>query len=353
MTKLLKLKRLMFLPLLILISPSLLAEMKRVDMQFDNEDRHYLIYSPQDSSADSPIDLVIGFHGYTGTASGFELEVTGGFNQFAELYNFISVFPQSTYFFNNGEYVGVFNDPSGSQSIGQNKEICTLTAMIYPKFPSCKNPSRCSYMPCVDDIGFVKKLIEEIKRTYNIKNIYLFGNSNGGMFAQTFACTYPGLIAGVLNVSGSQHLGHDCVPEMPVNMVIYGSLKDEAIHPVNIESPDGYLYEAQELIANRWANKFHCLDFQEKLIRNQETFVEQTFNSCDENIIVKSIINLEGAHLWPEAGFIQSSKESLWLPYGYCATDLQPELKNEKCRTNLDRDPWGADYLVRQLLNIN
>ena len=109
MIKLFKLDRLIFFTLLITLSSSIFAEMKRVDMRFDNEDRHYLIYSPQDSSADSPLDLVIGFHGYAGTASGLELEVTGGFNQFADKYNFIAVYPQSLYLFEEGEYLSLIH----------------------------------------------------------------------------------------------------------------------------------------------------------------------------------------------------------------------------------------------------
>ena len=352
MTKLLKLDRLIFLLLLFLLSPDLLAEMKRVDMKFDNEDRHYLIYSPQDSSADSPIDLVIGFHGYGGTASGLELEVTGGFNQFADKYNFIAVYPQSLYLFEDGEYYSTFNDLTGSRSGSQLLEICTLEAYKYPKFSNCRNPSRCSYQPCTDDIGFVRQLITDIKKEYKIQNIYVFGNSTGGLFAQRFGCSHPDLVTGILNVSATQAFGYGCLPNSPVSLTIYSSEKDTAVPPINVEASDGYLYEPMSRVIQNFVDNFKCKKLYNETVKNNETFVTRKHTECADDIVITSILNLEGYHVWPETGFDDLTKKSKWVPYGYCATYLQPELKNEKCRENLNIDPWGADFLVKHLLSI-
>ena len=79
----------------LVISINIVSEdMTRVDVNFEGESRHYLIYEP---NADiKTTSLVIGIHGYTGTASGFEKETTGGFNLSADKYNFIAVYPQGT-----------------------------------------------------------------------------------------------------------------------------------------------------------------------------------------------------------------------------------------------------------------
>ena len=347
-----------YLSYLLLISSTILSvdtfsQMYRVNTEHEDQNRHYLVYLPKSFTNQSAINLVIGFHGYGGTASGLELEVTGNFNQFAEKYNFIAVYPQSTYFFNEDRYISTFNETVGSNSEDSDTEICTLEADHYPKFPSCKNPSRCSYQPCVDDLGFIKNIIKEIQAEYKIKNIYVFGNSTGGSFAQRFACMNPDLIEGILNVSGMQTLGYGCVPDTPVNLLLYGAANDQAISPVKEISPDGYLYETIDRITHRWAKKFHCSSTHENIIKNNETFVEKIFSSCDGEITIKSILNLEGAHLWPERGFDEVTGESSWIAYGYCATKLQPELNNDLCRDNLRRDSWGTDYLVKNLLNIN
>ena len=65
------------LPLILLISSYVSSnETIRVDLEFESELRHYLIYEP--TSKTKPTKIVIGLHGYTGSASGFEKETTGG-----------------------------------------------------------------------------------------------------------------------------------------------------------------------------------------------------------------------------------------------------------------------------------
>ena len=63
----------------------------------------------------------------------------------------------------------------------------------------------------------------------------------------------PDLIEGILNVSGMQTLGYGCVPDTPVNLLLYGAANDQAISPVKEISPDGYLYETIDRITHRWA----------------------------------------------------------------------------------------------------
>ena len=72
--------------------------MERVNMLFDNEERHYLVYVP-DKQRDQIDKIVIGLHGYTGSATGFEMETTGGFNTSADKYNFIAIYPQGSFFY--------------------------------------------------------------------------------------------------------------------------------------------------------------------------------------------------------------------------------------------------------------
>ena len=64
----------------------------------DDVERTYLKYIPTQFK-NVPINLVIGLHGYTGSASGFEKETTGMFNLSAEKYNFIGIYPQGDFIF--------------------------------------------------------------------------------------------------------------------------------------------------------------------------------------------------------------------------------------------------------------
>ena len=143
--------------LLILISiniSSIHADMERVDMLFDNEERHYFIYIPEEES--NQIDkIVIGLHGYTGSATGFEMETTGGFNNSAKKYNFIAVYPQGSYFYEqklergkiSSEYISSWNDLTGSKTKTPFGETCAEDAVVYPKYPNCigTDAGRCAW----------------------------------------------------------------------------------------------------------------------------------------------------------------------------------------------------------------
>lgn len=50
--------------------------MVEISIPHNGIDRSYLQYIPPNKNVNDPIDLFIGLHGYSGTASGFEKETT-------------------------------------------------------------------------------------------------------------------------------------------------------------------------------------------------------------------------------------------------------------------------------------
>ena len=71
---------------------------KEVELIYEDFNRSYLLYVPENIIEKEETDLVIGLHGYTGTASGFESQTTGGFSKSADRYGFIAVYPQGLHF---------------------------------------------------------------------------------------------------------------------------------------------------------------------------------------------------------------------------------------------------------------
>ena len=67
-------------------------------LEHESMNRTYLKYIPIDINPKNQVDLFIGLHGYTGTASGFEKQTTGGFNDTADKYQFIVIYPQGISF---------------------------------------------------------------------------------------------------------------------------------------------------------------------------------------------------------------------------------------------------------------
>ena len=318
--------------------------MNEISLEHEGISRSYLLYVPDNISLDDENDLVIGLHGYTGTASGFEKETTGGFNITADKYGFIVIYPQGAFFNANlfrHSFISSWNDLVGSKNSTVEGEICSIEAEIAPKYPECKNSSRCSWTSCSDDIGFIKKVIDKAKKDNNIRNIYLLGMSNGGMMAQAMACKYPELFKAVVNIVGMQHKGGSCVPDKPVNFIIYAGMKDIVVPPVNIESYDGYYYEPMNNTFVSWSEKFNCLKFNDDKYVYFDEFEQKTASDCNNNVKIYSILNMDRGHLWPG---ISSNG-------GYCATSAQSNIKFLKCKkSNINQ--WGNDFLMEIILNL-
>ena len=158
-----------FLVLFIFINILFSNEMEKVFVDYENEKRHYLIYKPHNYNDNQGIDLVIGLHGYNGSASGFESEVTGGFNKLANKYNFIAVYPESLNFYDGETLVTTFNDIIRPTNYEEISSICLSDneRIIYPKFPNCDR-GRCGWAPCVDDASFIKSIIDTFKNKFKI-----------------------------------------------------------------------------------------------------------------------------------------------------------------------------------------
>ena len=318
--------------------------MNEISLEHEGVSRSYLLYVPDNISLDDENDLVIGLHGYTGTASGFEKETTGGFNITADKYGFIVIYPQGAFFNANlfrHSFISSWNDLVGSKNATVEGEICSIEAEIAPKYPECKNSPRCSWTSCSDDIGFIKKIIDKIKKDNNIRNIYLLGMSNGGMMAQAMACKYPELFKAVVNIVGMQHKGGSCVPDKPVNFIIYAGMKDIVVPPINIESYDGYYYEPMNNTFNAWSEKFNCLKFDDDKYVYFDEFEQKTAFDCNNNVKIYSILNIDRGHLWPG---ISSNG-------GYCATSAQSNIKFLKCKKS-NKNQWGNDFLMEIILNL-
>ena len=325
-------------------------DMIRVDMDFEGESRHYLIYQPTNEIKTT--SLVVGIHGYTGTASGFEKETTGGFNLSADKYNFIAVYPQGTYFYEdkpfgrflNNTYVSSWNDLTGSRTKSKTGETCAADAPVYPKFPNCNgtDAGRCAWASCGDDIAYLKKIIDDVKDKFTIQNIYIVGMSNGGMMAHAFACKYPDLLDGVLNVVGSPALGLGCEPKNPVNYIIYGGLKDDTVPPIDVVSWDKYYYTPINDITDKWSELFKCK--RKKTIKhNQFDEINETlYFDCKNGVKITNLLNLDQGHTWP--GINNSSA-------GNCRSSSQNDIIFNECKEKINE--WGNDFLLEKLFNHN
>ena len=319
--------------------------MTEYEIEHESIKRTYLKYIPIDIDLKNEVDLFIGLHGYTGTASGFEKQTTGGFNEAAEKYQFIAIYPQGLYFNsienNSSSFVSSWNDLVGSRTKTPNGEICSIDAYSYPQYPNCSEGGRCSYTSCNDDLGFIKKVIDRAKADHKIRDIYLLGMSNGGNMAQALACKYPTIFTGVVNIVGMQHKDLSCTPDKPVNFIIYGAMKDTIVPPINIKSSDGYFYEPMRDTFNAWSEKFDCKFIKQLNFNLYDDFEKNIASGCKNNVQIISLLNRDKGHLWP--GIDRS--------VGYCYSQPQSNLDYTKCDFSISNE-WGNDFLINLLFGL-
>ena len=140
----------------------------------DGLQREYFVHIPSNHMGKQPVPLVLAFHGGNGRARTF-----ARFTRMAELserHGFIAVFPQGV---NRRWYDQRFasSDPAADKM--------------------------------VDDVGFVRALLDALQRSYPIdpRRVYAMGMSNGGMFCQELAFEVSDAFAAVASVTGQIAVG--------------------------------------------------------------------------------------------------------------------------------------------------
>ncbi len=160
--------------------------------------RFYKIYIPSGYNPKKSTPLVIVFHG-----GGGNMEKSSQyfkFNQKAEKENFLVVYPEGTGVRIGENLLGTWN---GGDCCGPAKE---------------NN---------IDDVGFIKKMLTNIKNTFNIndKMIFSTGMSNGAIMTYRLACELSKEIAAVAPVASVGHY-QNCHPERPVPILHIHGLND-------------------------------------------------------------------------------------------------------------------------------
>ena len=264
----------------------------------DESIRTFYTYVPSDIAKD--VTLVVGLHGYTGNAKSFIRKGDANFNNFLEINSFIGAYPEGKSFKANGRNFSSWNDLTGSIGRGPKGDICDIDRDYYPYPPDCKNPHRCSWASCGDDIGFIEKVIDHHKNKYDIQRVIVIGMSNGGMIAQAIGCNLTDKVDAIINIEGMQALGMSCIPKKPITMVIYGAKNDTTVPPEDILASDGYFYEPMHNTVNDWKNAFNCSNSTTKEILSPANISEDHFYDCDDGVTVTSILDHNNDHDWPK-----------------------------------------------------
>ncbi len=154
--------------------------------------RRYLLHVPPAYTGAQPTPLVLVFHG--GGGNGVPAAQRFGFSELADRRGFLVAYPEGIDGWNDGR----------------------------------DNPSQ-QY----DDVGFVRALLGELKRTLNVdaRRVFATGGSNGALFSQRLACELSDQFAAIAPVSGTmaERLAPQCAPAYPISVVEFHGKADRLV----------------------------------------------------------------------------------------------------------------------------
>lgn len=155
------------------------------------------MYVPSLPLSNEPIPLVFCFHGYGGNNNSIMLY--SSFNYIADTASFIVVYPQ-----------GLPLQGTSHWNVGGWTTNST-----------------------VDDVGFVRTLLDTISNEYNIDSnrVYSTGMSNGGYMSFLLACQLSDKITAIASVTGSMtpQTYSQCNPQRPVPILQIHGTDDQVV----------------------------------------------------------------------------------------------------------------------------
>ncbi len=191
-------------------------------------DRPFQLYVPNTYTPSQPMPLVVALHGY----SSFSAEMESYFqlkNQ-AEERGFLYALPDGTVDFRGNEF---WNAADACCDFGDTG---------------------------VDDSGYLRSLIEQIKRTYTVGKVVFVGHSNGGYMSYRMACEHADLIDGIASLAGSTFAdAARCTPSRPVTVLQIHGTRDGVVFYGGSLRP-GSSYPSAEELVNRWRALDGCSD---------------------------------------------------------------------------------------------
>jgi polyhydroxybutyrate depolymerase len=243
-------------------------------IEFHGVARTYSLYVPASLQPGVPVALVVALHGGGGNAA--NLERTVGVDAIAEREGFLVVYPDGS---------------------GRLDEI-----LLTWNAGNC-----CGYAldEQVDDVGFVRALVEQLSGMYAIdpKQVYATGMSNGGMMSYRLACEAADLFAAVAPVAGALNVA-DCEPAEPVSVLAIHGTGDQHVlfeggAPIVKADVHERVDRSVHYAMTFWAAFDGCS--LEPQAEQGGTVIHESYSGCQPGLSVELLAVEGGGHAWPGA----------------------------------------------------
>lgn len=241
--------------------------LSRYAMEHDGIEREYLVFRPPGTEG-RPLPLLVALHGYGTTASGFA--ATYGLNSHAAAHGYTIVYPQGSQFMGRfGEdpdasavLVTSWNDLASNFTPAPGAgPHCTEDRYRYPCPPECGSCNHCAWTSCYDDLGFLKRVLEQASARYATDNgrIYLLGNSNGAMMAMRWGCDAPGSFAAVVALIAQMPPGFECTPgKTGLPLLHLAGARDDTVGHDGTATSSGWIFASRDATQAVWAEGMAC-----------------------------------------------------------------------------------------------
>jgi polyhydroxybutyrate depolymerase len=169
----------------------------------------------------------------------------------------------------------------------------------------------------VDDVAFVRDLLDEIEARYCIdpKRVYATGMSNGGFLSHRLACEVSDRIAAVAPVAGVLGIPPEsCNPGRPVPVLHFHGTADPMVPytggtPLIPQLGVGIVFRSVANTMSHWRSKNACSGFEKTFYANGDaTCVEWPDCAMGAQTALCTIDG--GGHTWPGGVPIPAGKTS-------------------------------------------
>ncbi len=228
--------------------------------------RRYLLYVPESLDQSQPVPLVISLHGFIEWPA--HQEYISRWNELADEYGFIVVYPQGTGF------------PLRWNAYGRNSDELDMQK----------------------DVQFMSDLMDKMQNEYNIdpKRIFVNGLSNGGGMSYVLACKLSERIAAIGGVAGAYSYPSDlCQPDRPVPVIAFHGTADPIVpYEGGVAGRDGFTFPAIADWVKSWTERNGCNPDPDDIPADGDASGIR-FSDCLDGSEVVFYTIAEGGHTWP------------------------------------------------------
>jgi polyhydroxybutyrate depolymerase len=287
----------------------------------DGRIRSYQIHIPHTYNGKEPVPLIISLHGHTGGWP--ELKFGTKLDEKSDEEGFIVVYP-------TGHLAPLL------------ERILLFVNTLMPTLHLWGHLWNCWDYCDIDDVGFIRFLINHLDSTLNIDSsrIYITGMSGGGMMTYRLGADLSDIVAAIAPVAGSiggiwyteSTLYIIPKPAHPVSVIVFHGLQDRNLPyaggwvngtlrllNTNIKMNINIYFLSVNESVSFWVEHNNCNPISENETSVSGNIIKQTYAKGDDGseVILYTVVN--GGHEW------FGGPEAFWPPCEISATDLMWE----------------------------